>query len=269
MTKDEKRDIFEIIQKHSKAIISLAVIIAICCPITIWVIYLIGSSGWGMRTDITADGMLGYWAAIISSFATIFLGSITLILSNRNTKINDDLLQLQKDQYMLETRPFIMVTNWKAFGKKFSEIEQSPDKLYICVDENNVDDQRDVACLSIFLTNTTKSFLLAEYGNGYIIKKGKRRDFGKSAVNQLNPKLSLIPGETKEIVLYGKGSFMNSLRGETICFSFKLENRLGDQYLETLDATVLQISDSFLQGLGNWFVALSVNNYKVEEVVIR
>lgn len=252
--------------KNKKTIRRRAIIAVIVCPLIIWGLYFIGRFIWGIPTDITADGILGYSAAIISSFATVFLGFITLSLSKRANKINDDLLAVQKDQYLLETRPFIMLTDWKAFGHEYNNIVFTPDKIYLCIDSLE-ESQREVSCLSLFITNTTRSYLQANYGSGEYIKDEVKHHFAKSAANQYNTKLLLAPGETKEIVLYGGVGLFSSIRGENITFTFYLENHLAERYIEQVVTTIVMYSDPFEQGIGDWYAMLEFTNYTVEKIL--
>jgi hypothetical protein len=251
---------------NKRKILNFAIIVVFVCPILIWLIYFIGKAFWGIPTDISADGFLGYIAAIISSVATVFLGFITLGLSNRANKTNDDLLLLQREQFLLETRPFIMPTDWKIKPQKLKSIIYSPDRIYICID-NLKDNIVNVAALSLHLTNTTKSFELVEYSGGHIINRGKRTNFRKSADNQFNTKIMLLPGATKELVLYGSETFFNRLKGKKFVLSFILENRLGKRFKEEFEVEIVYYSPYFLRGLGFSDVSLSIGNYEVTEIL--
>jgi len=258
-------EIYSSFVANKRKIFNKAIILVVICPVAVWLLYLFGKFIWGFPTDISADGMLGYFAAILSSIATIFLGFITLALSNRANKINNDLLGLQKDQFLLETRPFIMITNWKPFGKSYNEIVFAPDKIYLCID--NLDENaHEVSCLSLFITNTTKSFLQASYGSGSYISNGIEHRFALGAANQYNTKLLLGPGETREIVLYASVGFFNTIIGENITFEFILENHIAERYLEHAVVNITMFSDPFEQGLGDWYAMLDIQNYTVERV---
>lgn len=265
MKDDFINEIYNWFIEKKKKLLDTAIIIIALCPLVIWLVYLFGNSIWGFPTDLSADGILSYLAAIISSIATIFLGFITLALSNRANKINDELLGIQKNQYLLETQPFIMITHWEASGKRYMDIVQNPDKIYLCIDILNKN-QTEVSCLSLFLTNTTKSFLTANYISGSIIKNGERYPFALGAANQFNTKLLLAPGTTMELVLYGKSGFFNNLVGNEVSFVFNLENRLAEPYLEEIKIIIVMYSDPFEQGIENWYTMLAVKNYEVTNV---
>ncbi len=258
-------EIYEFFNAKRRVILTLSIIVIVACPVLVWGIYLFGNLVWGLQTDLSADGMLGYWAAIISAISTVFLGFITLALSKKADKTNDDLLAVQKNQYLLEVRPFVMITDWKASGMNFKDIVLAPTKIYICIDKL-AEKQSEVSCLSLFVTNTTKSFLLANYGKGSITNNVKEKTFAKSAANQFNTSLLLQPGETKELVLYGKVGFFRKLRGEKIIFTFYLDNRLGDRYQETFEVTILMYSDAFEEGIDDWYTTLDVQNYAITPV---
>jgi hypothetical protein len=265
MKDDFISEIYKWFVAKKRKIFNAAIIIVIVSPIAIWLLYLFGEFVWGFPTELSADGMLGYLAAILSALATIFLGFVTLALSNRANKINDGLLKIQKDQFQLETQPFIMITHWIASGKKFIEIVRNPNKIFLCLDhieENTV----DVSCLSLFITNTTKSFLLANYTNGYFNNNGEVQFFALGAANQFNTKLLLNPGETKELVFYGNTGFFYDLQGHEVVFTFHLENRIAEKYREDVTTTIVMYSDPFEEGIDEWYTMLSIENYSIQKV---
>jgi hypothetical protein len=265
MKEDLINDIYHWFVKSKKTIRRLAIIAVIVCPLIIWGLYFIGRFIWGIPTDITADGILGYSAAIISSIATIFLGFITLGLSNRANKTNDNLLDVQKAQLMLETKPFIMFTKWTSYAQDLGDAVINTDQHYICINELPKD-EIDISCLSLQITNTTKSFLVAEYLDGYVLVDGIIHQFDYGVINHEIKKILLSPGESRELIFYGRFDFFYKLIGERLTFNFLLENHFGEKYSEQIQAIIISYPDSFEIEIDYTYTSLAVQSYTVEKV---
>lgn len=264
MKQDFISEIYEWFVAHKRKILNFAKVIIIACPIAIWLVYLFGRFVWGFPTDISADGILGYIAAILSSIATVFLGFITLALSNRANKINDDLLSIQRDQLLLETQPFIMFTKWAAFRGYYGDAAIYTERNYICINELPKDEV-DISCLSVHITNTTKSYLIADYFGGNVNKEGSLHQFDYTIINPEIRKILLSPGETKELIFYGRFDFFYNLIGYKLAFEFLLQNHIGEEYFEQVEASITSYPDPFEQEIDYCFSVLEVLNYTIKK----
>lgn len=114
-----------------------------------------------------------------------------------------------------------MITNYKAYVKKLSDIIINPDKIYISITsvDKNIE---EVLCTEIELTNTTNSFVNASFDHAI----GSQSRWGICLLNQKNNIVSMQPGETGKIVFYAPQSFFEKeFQGDNIRMKFILESK--------------------------------------------
>ena len=122
----------------------------------------------GILSEITADGMLGYIIGYLSFITTGILALYALFQTKQSNdiaqKYNDmtnQLLKIEKNNYKLQIRPFITITNYEIIKYTQSEILNPDNKVFIIVGE--WDSFSDIYGITLSITNTTESFLSFSY----------------------------------------------------------------------------------------------------------
>lgn len=67
----------------------------------------------------------------MSFWGTIILGWLVLQASNKANELSRRVIELEQDHYCLEMRPFVLVSNWKAYEIDSRELVNDPKKKYI------------------------------------------------------------------------------------------------------------------------------------------
>ena len=90
-------------------VISSIVIFLFIIPLAIWTAYWIGDSGhvW-IHTSLTVGDALGFYSAIISSIATIFLGAVAVYQTNRANKIAEKSMLIDEK----ESKPILTIEQY-------------------------------------------------------------------------------------------------------------------------------------------------------------
>lgn len=146
--------VLEFIRKHGKAIIVLIILCSIL-PLVIVHILLKWNSGIDfLAAEWSAGELLGYIGTLLSFWGTIILGWLALQASDKANEMSKKVIELEQDHYRLEMRPFVLVSNWKAYEINNQELANNPKKKYIQIGSPKGE---KVLGLAIELTNTTES----------------------------------------------------------------------------------------------------------------
>ena len=202
------------------------------------------------------------WGAgdFISFVGTMVLGYIAISQTQRANQISNKLMDIEINRYKMEIRPFVMVTDWKAYEQDYVNIIFNPRKLYVCIGEYN---DKMAICLELCLQNTTESYAEAEFSRGFA---NDETNLSKTYANQSNQKLRLSAGEKKEIVFYANEKFIKSLVGKYSTVEFFLKNRFGEGYKESFELAILSLDDQCLHKDNEWFCSVDVKNYRIEKL---
>lgn len=227
--------------------ISILIIIGIAIP------FIVHSNSPNVTSEITADGTIEYIIGYLSFITTGALAVYAIFqtkqandMTNRANDIakqandmakqaNDmtnQLLKIEKDNYKLQIRPFILITKYDIKKYTQAEILNSKEKLFIEV--GHWDSISNINGISLTITNTTESFLTFKYNGVETIDsdvKWLNCNSGKSALHI--GKISLLPGESKDIVLLAEDDFLLKHHGKSVRLVFILENRFVNVYKET------------------------------------
>ena len=234
MNKKNKRSII--------AIIILIIVIGLIIPV---IVHLDSPS---IISEITADGMLGYIIGYLSFITTGILALYALFQTKQSNdiaqKYNDmtnQLLDIEKNNYKLQIRPFIAITKYDIKKYTQSDILNSDDKLFIEV--GNWDSISSINGITLKVTNTTESFLTFQFDEAEKIDSDiiwRNSSVGKNNIQ--NMKTSLMPGESREIVFIADDDFILNHFGKSVNLSFILENRFTNRYKETFKMIFTYIS---------------------------
>lgn len=219
--------ILEFIRKHSKITVILIILCSLLPLIIVHILFKWNSGIAFLVAEWSAGELLGYIGTLLSFWGTIILGWLALQASNKANELSRRVIELEQDHYRLEMRPFVLVSNWKAYEVDSRELVNDPKKKFIQIGSHKGE---KVLGLSIELTNTTESVITVQYNCG----TARTRDlcWGNAAVNQENLKMTLSPGEKDEFVFYASSNFMEKQVGQRISIELILENRFSKRYKE-------------------------------------
>ena len=193
----------------------------------------------------------------ISFTGTMVLGFVAIWQTQRANGMSERLMELEHNRYKMEIRPFVMVTDWKAYELNSTQILLNPNKLYIEIGQTA--DGENVIGLGLRFQNTTNSYVSVEYKTAC----SQKVTWSNSAGNQPNRKLRLLAGKDDEIVFYAKKDFMSSLIGERIIIQIILENRFGERYQESFELIILELSNQCLHNDGELYCDAAIQNYQI------
>lgn len=205
------------------------------------------------------------WEAgdLISLVGTLILGYIAVKQTGEANeraedanKISQRLMDLEFERYKLESRPFVMVADWKAETLQVHQI-YNPEKLYIQIDTYN--DQEPILGFSLFLQNTTNAPLSVEFNEGHI---GEHK-FMYSVTNQPKHKLMIQPLGTQEIVFYASECSILKFKGKSINMSFILENRFAERYQESFKIIVTGIDNLAAPPDKRWYCGFFIQEFQI------
>ncbi|GEM_PF-6988174 len=248
-------------------VIVIAVIIGLFSP------FIIDITSPSKKSEITADGLLGYIVSLISAAATAVLALYAIYQTNQANKIAEQandlsqkVLDIEKNDYLLRIRPFIIVKNYSTRTISYGEIIEKTNKTFIAIDgrsRTEEDDDEDNPLIGIVLTitNTTESFLTFYYDDS----ECEDEEYGwyysiEGFDNIKNQKHSLMPGKSSEIVFYGEADSFKDFKDKQLTLFFILENRFMHRYLEKFD---LKCRWVHFDDLGRMKFLLNFNNYKI------
>lgn len=202
------------------------------------------------------------WEAgdIISLVGTFVLGYVTVHQTKKANDVSGQLMEIENTRHMLERRPFFMVVEYKGLELSWTQIESTPQKLYIAI--GTLVDQSNIVGIELTLQNTTESFLTAQYHGGY----SEKFKLGHAAVNQPNTKLYIQAGKNQSVVFYADRDVMKMLEGQRTRFEFVLENRFAERYLETFEVIVTRLSEVPPHKPGELYCSMFVQDYTIEKL---
>ena len=229
-------------------IVTLIAIIII--PVVINELYKVND---GYITVWNGDDVLSFYGAAIGAIGTIILGIVAWAQNKR-------LLKLEETKYILEIQPFIMLTGWETLSYKFYEPSERTVQIAIG-NPNNAN-----CALVLSFTNTTNSFLTAEFFKlGYAYEQ-KSVDWDIGYIGTLNRKLVLQPNETGYITFIGTFDELHETCGKKkMKFTFMLENRFGDTFVEEFDAIIWLMKRPYENDRIPWNTKICCDNYHVKE----
>ena len=209
------------------------------------------------------------WGAgdLITFVGTIVLGYVAYRQTNKANETSDRLLSIEEMRYKLELRPFFMITDYKAYAKKKIDLIKNPDKVYISIAGEDV--ENDVLCIELALTNTTNSFMTVKYDSAYSVDYEKPIKWQHCMINQKSGIIPIQPGETEGIVLFAPPTFFdNNFTWNRLCLQFTTENRLAQRYAEyvTIYPTSLSNKTVGCSPDDKWFLSMSVEKYSIKRL---
>lgn len=205
------------------------------------------------------------WEAgdLISLVGTLILGYIAIKQTGEANerakdanKISQRLMDLEFQRYKLESRPFVMVADWKAENLETNQIN-NPEKLYIQID--TFSEQEPILGFSLFLQNTTNAPLSIEFKEGHI---GEQR-LMYSVTNQPKRKLMIQPLDTQEMVFYASENSILSFKGKRLNMSFILENRFAERYQESFKIIVVRIDSPDEPPARRWYCDFYIQEFQI------
>lgn len=231
----------------------IIIVILFIIGIGIIIPYIVHNESPNKISEITADGMLGYIIGFLSFITTGVLALYALFQTKQSNdiaqKYNDmtkQLLDMEKSDYKLRIRPFITITGYDMKKYTQNDILNSEDKIFIEVE--NWDSISIINGITLTITNTTESFLTFQFDGAESINSGTswRNSFcGKNNIQ--NMKISLMPGQSKEIVFIADDEFILNHNGKSVNLNFILENRFMNRYKETIKMIFTHISNDVNQ----------------------
>ena len=244
------------ILKQYRIIISLIICGVILIPIIVHLFF-----SWEAKNDFfkakwTAGELLEYIAAILSFLGTIILSILALYSSQKANAISQKVTDIEQSKYMLELRPFVLVTDWKVYELTSKEIMFRPQKKYIQIGDYN---DQEALGLSLTLTNTTESFVSVQYSKG----KTSDAEWKNAAVNQSNLKMVLAPNSSDEFVFYATKDDLKRLTSSSVEIELYLENRFSHRYKEHFTIIVTPLSYLPSSTETKWFCTVYAQNYSV------
>ncbi|PWJ11968.1 hypothetical protein [Ruminococcus flavefaciens] len=218
------------------------------------------------KSEITADGLLGYIVSFISAAVTAVLALYAIYQTKQANDVSQKVLDIEKNDYLLRIRPFIIVKNYSTRTISCGEKIEKTNKTFIAIDgrsRTEEDDDEDNPLIGIVLTitNTTESFLTFYFDDLECEDEEYVRDYLIEGFDNIkNQKHSLMPGKSSEIVFYGEAAFFKDFKDKQLTLSFILENRFMHRYLEKFDLKCrwVHFDDS-----GRMKFLLNFNNYKI------
>lgn len=226
-------------KKISNVIIAIVLIILIIIGIAIPLVVHFKSGD--VTSEITADGMLNYISGYLSSLATILLALYAIWqtkqandISQKYNDMTNQLLDIEKNNYKLQIRPFIMVSTYDVKKYTRSEIMDSNKKTFIGVGEST--SGFDITGLELSITNTTESFLTFSYYCAETIDSDIKWAHTSTGINNIKKtKVVLAPGKSQKIVFTANDEFILKHQGKRVKLCFILENRFAERYKETFN----------------------------------
>lgn len=205
-----------------------------------------------------AGDILGYIGTMLSFAGTIVLSVLALQASQKANALSKKVIELEQDRYRLEMRPFVLVSDWKAYEIDSKQLVDDPQAKYIQIGEYK---SGKAVGLALELTNTTQSCITVQYSGGTASCPDK--SWGNAAVNQENLKMSLAPGANDVFVFYADQSFMEQLCHQRIVVEIILENRFSKRYKETFVINITALSNKVSTIPDKWYCHLFAQEYTI------
>ena len=250
------KNIMSIIKKHPCITVMIILAIFSVPLLIVHVLFKMKTETEFLVAEWTAGELLGYISSTLSFLGTILLGIMAFNSSENANALSKRITDLEQDRYKLDLRPFVLLTNWKAYVLTQQEIQYSPKKKYIQIGEFNA---QELLGLSLTLTNTTNSYISVKYLTG----QSNGEKWKNSAVNQSNLKMSLAPNESDEFIFYATKDDLKRLTSSAVDIEFFLENRFSQRYKEKF--TIIIASLTYLPTFSKteWFCQIYAQNYSI------
>ncbi|MGN0005394.1 MAG: hypothetical protein ACI37Z_05430 [Candidatus Gastranaerophilaceae bacterium] len=249
-------DINKFLRKHKKAII-IWTLIGFLAPLIIVHLLFKWYSGIDfLVAEWSAGDLLGYIGTALTFIGTIILSILALQASNKANTLSEKVIEMEKDRYRLELRPFALVSNWEAYEIDSKELVDDPKEKYIQI---GMYETGKALGLALELTNTTQSCITVQYSRGTV--RNPDLCWGNAAVNQENLKMTLSPGDTDKFIFYASPEFMEKQIGQRITVELILENRFSKRYKETFVIIITSLSNKVSLILGKWHCHLFAQEY--------
>lgn len=206
----------------------------------------------------SAGDVLGYIGTILSFVGTIILSILALQAANKANDLSKKVIENEQERYRLEMRPFVLVSDWKAFEIDSQELIDDPKEKYIQI---GLYKGGTALGLALELTNTTESCITVQYERG--TTRNPELCWSNAAVNQENLKMSLKPGEKDKFIFYAPPNFMEKQISQRVTVELTLENRFSKRYKETFIIIITSLSDKVSLQPGKWHCHLFAQEYTI------
>lgn len=245
-------------KKHKKKIIIWSTI-GIFCPL--FIVHLLFKWKTGIdffEAEWSAGELLEYIGTILTFISTIILSVLALQSSNKANKLSEKVIENEQDRYRLEMRPFVLVSDWKAFEIDNKDLFVEPKEKYIQI---GLYKGGTALGLALEFTNTTESCITVQYERG--TTRNSELCWSNSAVNQENLKMSLAPGDKDRFIFYAPPEFMEKQISQRVTVELTLENRFSKRYKETFVIIITSLSDKVSHTPGKWHCHLFAQEYTI------
>lgn len=251
-------EIKKIWTKHKKVII-IWVLIGFFLPLIVVHLLFKWYSGVDfLVAEWSAGDLLGYIGTALTFVGTIILSILALQASNKANALSEKVIEMEKDCYRLELRPFVLVSNWEAYEIDSKKLIDDPKEKYIQI---GLYKGGTALGLALELTNTTESCITVQYNRG--TTKKPETTWSNTAINQENLKMTLAPGDTDRFIFYAPPEFMEKQIGQRVTVELTLENRFSKRYKETFVIIITSLSDKVSQIPGKWHCHLFAQEYTI------
>lgn len=251
-------DIKKFWKKHKKAIIIWTLIGFLAPLIIVHLLFKWYSGVDFLVAEWSAGDLLGYIGTALTFIGTIVLSILALQASNKANALSEKVIEMEKDRYRLELRPFALVSNWKAYEIDSKELVDDPKEKYIQI---GMCKTGKALGLALELTNTTQSCITVQYSRGTV--RNPDLSWGNAAVNQENLKMTLAPGDKDKFIFYATPEFMKKQISQRVTVELTLENRFSKRYKETFVIIITALSDKVSQIPGRWHCCLFAQEYTI------
>lgn len=191
---------------------------------------------------------------MLTFVSTIVLSILALQASNKANALSEKVIEIEKDRYRLELRPFVLVSNWESFEIDSKTLVNDPKEKYIQI---GMYKSGTALGLALELTNTTESCVTVQYSSGIV--RNPELCWGNAAVNQENLKMTLNPGDKDRFIFYASPEFMKKQISQRVIIEMTLENRFSKRYKETFAIIITSLSDKVSLQPGIFARILSIN----------
>ncbi len=205
-----------------------------------------------------AGDILSYIGTMLSFAGTIVLSFLALKASKKANHLSEKVIELERDRYKLEMRPFVLVSDWKVYEIDSKRLIDDPQEKYIQIGEHK---SKKAVALALEVTNTTQSCITVQYSAGKA--RCPSKSWGNASVNQENLKMTLGPGDKDEFIFYANQSFMEKQLHQRITIELVLENRFSKRYKETFVLIMTSLSDKVSTIPGKWYCHLFAQEYTI------
>lgn len=173
----------------------------------------------------------------------------SIAMAQQSNKIAENAYVIEKYNYQLQIRPFIIVNGYEIANYSQEEILYS--NKIVFYEAGEWDSISNINGIKFKITNTTDAFLTFAF-NEAICKKDNSIRWNNNTAgynNCKNGNISLMAGESKEIVFIVDEQMLINLEKKTLTMSFILGNLFAEKYEEKFEI---------------WFVHMLNNNLSIK-----